>query len=188
MGLWEPGSVSGLTVAMLQRVTSRAYADHVPRAYCDCGTEPGEPMAHAKWCRLANPSDMAPMLAPHAMPINEIAPMGSGAREGDSTFDRVSYGADHGQTFWYGGIEYALGRYYGKWQCRAMNDGGVTSDVRTGDIRTDIPEDTIARQLDANCGAHPNPYIARIELTYDTVGHRAGYGIRRDGSPVLFYN
>lgn len=179
MGLWEAGTIEGLTVAMLQRVAACAYQDHnyTPRE-CDCRDEDnmraGEPCAD--WC-ATNRAPIAPMLKPHAMPINEVA-----APDGDMAFDRVSFARWNGQRFWFEGRAYVVETYAGKWGCRVVKGDD------TGALRFDIPESTIARQLNAENGAHPDPYIACVEVTYDTAGHRAGYGVRRSGSCSCWYD
>jgi len=173
--LYEPGKIDGLTAGMLQRVTQRAYDDHnfQPRE-CDCivldSNDPSRP--HDNYCST-NLFPVAPMLLPSQVAINEIA-----EPKEDQNFDRVSYGRWHEEHFWLGGERYKVITYHGPWTC--VTDAGV--------VRRDIPERVIAHQLTWENGPHPDPYIAVVEVTYDTAGHRAGYGVRRSGSISIWYD
>jgi hypothetical protein len=171
MGLWSPGTLEGITSSILARVCEQAFEDHVaafgPREQYDV-----RPVA-------------TDMLAPSDMPIREI----SNDLSGDLAFDRVSYARATGETFWYGSVKFRVSDYGAGWTIEALTDATYPGgEIRAGDKLRKIPEDQIARLLDSQNGAHPNPYVARVEVSYDSADHRAGYGIRADGSFALWYD
>lgn len=177
MGLWEPGTIEGLTVSMIQRVTARAHEDHdyQPRE-CDCRDDDnmraGEPCA--EWCS-SNRAPIAPMLAPHAMTVNAIE-----SPQGDNAFDRCSHARWEGERFAHAtrGGTWVVADYVSRWRIRETESGETEY----------VGETELARWIVASCGEHPDPYIALVEVTYDVAGHRAGYGVRRSGAVSLWYD
>lgn len=172
MGLWESGSIDGLTVAMLQRIATRAHTDHnfLPEEcdYQDCD--------HSDEMCPRNRKPIAPMLAPHAMQVNEVT-----MPKGDMAFDRVSHARWQNERF-------SISGNTGTWQ---VTDYGATwriREVETGETITADSESHLAGWVTASCGAHPDPYIAMVEVTYDVAGHRAGYGVRKSGACSCFYD
>jgi hypothetical protein len=157
MSLSSPGKLEGLTVDVIRRVCEQAHRDH-----------------------QTEDKTYSADLEPDKMPIRDIFPP-----TGDQTFDRVSLAMHEGETFWLHSVEWRIVNYHGcPWTCQAQND---VMDVRKGDKRTNIPEDVIARQLNAQ-RPHPNPYVCAIEIEYSSRGFRAGYGIRKDGRADIWYN
>lgn len=193
MGIYTPGTIEGLTAGMLQRVCARAVADHTPNTNCDCretltvilpNSDPRNADGHTDWCASVVPRDpLAPLLTPSTVTINEIRTV-----EGDKDFDRCSFARWANEEFQYNGWQYIIRDYHGTsgmpWRIAPANPENVT----IGDAAVNISERMLASLLTAQNGPHPDPYIALVEVTYDTAGHRAGYGVRRSGACSCFYD
>ena len=177
VSLWEPGKIEGITPEIILNTCVTAYRDHV-------GMEspvPGFEAEHA-----ADPP--AKTLSPLDMPINEI-----GTVEGDQAFDRVSFAKWNKEKFIdpANGVEFEVADYFGSgdkpW--RVQEPGWTSEEPEEGVGPSKLfTEAEIAAWLTEQNGPHPDPYVARIELTYNEKGHRAGYGIRKSGKCELWYN
>lgn len=115
---------------------------------------------------------------PEDMEVNELVELD--ASKGDGVFDRVSHAMHEGETFRSPkGETWKVTAYY-------LSSWELTSQDRP-DSKVNVPEKDVYAWIMADCGEQPNPYVARIEVTYGTV-QRAGYGIRKDGTFDLWYN
>lgn len=171
MGLWTPGKIENIvTPQLLRAVCEIARRDH---AFIE------EPTAYTK----------GRLLDADQMPINELEALDP--ETGDGAFDRVSHAMHTGETFASpNGEKWRVENYHGRpWTLRRVETvaEAMANPTREVTVRT-IPETDIAAWLTASNGPHPNPYVARVEVTYSHNGMRAGYGIRRKGQIELWYN
>jgi hypothetical protein len=164
MTLWAPGTIEGITPAILTRVCYTAARDHAaPTEIQDYMT--AEEFDPSEYCDIN----------PDAMPIRDVF-----TPEGDSAFDRVSRGKSDGEVFTLHGKEWRVKDCYGRpWRLELVADPSF--------IGRDFNEREIADALNAT-RPHPNPYVAVVEVEYSSRGYRAGYGVRVDGSLDLWYN
>lgn len=168
MGLWDAGKVEGVTPAIILAVCEQARKDH---------TFERDDLLPSDDLSYYPPVD----IPAEDMPINELVELDPTAA-GDGAFDRVSYAKAHDEIFKApNGSRWQVLNYHGKpW---------TLQDVDHPEIQVwTIPEKEIADWIIASNGLHPNPYVARIEVTYSSRGARAGYGIRKDGTFDCWYD
>jgi len=159
MGLWSAGKINHVTPTVINAVCTQAVADHV-------GSE----------------EFVGAIRAPHEVEVNELVELPAEG-ESDSAFDRCSHALWSGERFTIHGYTYCIAQYYGSgWRISRVIDNPELPYVPEK-----IGEVELAGILTAANGPHPNPYVARIEVTYAKVA-RAGYGIRKDGSFDIWYD
>lgn len=160
MSLWEPGQLD-IKIRTLRAVCEQAAHDHKPGRWNEDGPEP------LFWGQMT---------------INEVTHMP--ADHPDNQFDRCVFAKHNGEVFYRGGRCYRVTDWVAsdRWRCEAVSrpDTCVTP-------RPDILNLSQSRLFEL-LGEGGNPFVALVEVTYNSKGHRAGYGVRRDGALSCFYD